>query len=365
MIVDDSSVDNPERPDYDPEYLLLENVSTFLIMPTDIEVMVFFTTNEFCIINYFTKNCGRRSTRDLFGCDDDHESDDNNNGMNSNRPHNITVVNIMANDRSFNEPSNNSNTESSNMTTAKILSETIKESTSNEMNAKMSTSENISIVKNISTTDTIVNFVSTKMPTFLFKNDDNGTQPNETNLSETTVKPSITTDDSIVEPHEKRNKQDEIEQIIKTTKSSKLLCHTATTISNNNNISEKTSNIPIHNIVTSNYDDDNDVDTATNSNITMENHLVNNSLHHSKQNNDENGEMFSEEITCDIDCVILKLKQMENYDQKKRGTTMISDYPPNDYNVKSIITILIRSDIIHGHFLKNGSFIIGRIIFRG
>ena len=63
MIVDDLSIDNQQkepsnndRPDYEPEYILLENVSTFLIMPTDIEIMIFFTTNEFCIINYFTKN---------------------------------------------------------------------------------------------------------------------------------------------------------------------------------------------------------------------------------------------------------------------------------------------------------------------
>ncbi|KAH9517705.1 hypothetical protein DERF_008346 [Dermatophagoides farinae] len=413
-----------ERPDFDPEYLLLENVSTFLIMPTDIEVMVFFTTNEFCIINYFTKNCGRRSTRDLFGCDDDDDDDDGysefSDGDDSDRPHNMTIVNIMENDQSFNEPSNN-NSNTASMTTAKILLDTIKKSTSNETNKqnkrKMSTltppmplptmatsTSTNSIVKNISTADSIVSsskFVSTKtttvMPIFPSKNDDddddNGTQPNETNLSRATTavqRPSITTDNSIVESHEKRNKKDEIEQIIVTTESSSVLCHIITATNDNNNkknkkISKTTKIPPIHSIatVTSNYDLDSN--KPTNSHV-IENHVVNKSIHHSssekkpnKETHDDvdgdvNEKIFSQEITCDIDCVMLKLKEMKNLDQRKRGMSKnfdnnnddVDEYlsSSNNYSIKSIINIMIKSDIIHGHFLKNGSFIIGRIIFR-
>ena len=326
----------------------------------------------------------------------------------------------MENDQSFNEPSNN-NSNTASMTTAKILLDTIKKSTSNETNKqnkrKMSTltppmplptmatsTSTNSIVKNISTTDSIVSsskFVSTKtttvMPIFPSKNDDddNGTQPNETNLSRATTavqRPSITTDNSIVESHEKRNKKDEIEQIIVTTESSSVLCHIITATNDNNNkknkkISKTTKIPPIHSIatVTSNYDLDSN--KPTNSHV-IENHVVNKSIHHSssekkpnKETHDDvdgdvNEKIFSQEITCDIDCVMLKLKEMKNLDQRKRGMSKNFDNNNNDdvdeylsssnnYSIKSIINIMIKSDIIHGHFLKNGSFIIGRIIFRG
>ncbi|XP_075678035.1 uncharacterized protein LOC113790267 [Dermatophagoides pteronyssinus] len=371
MIVDDLSIDNQQkepsnndRPDYEPEYILLENVSTFLIMPTDIEVMIFFTTNEFCIINYFTKNCGRRSTRDLFGCDDDDTGDDaytdNNIGIKSNRPHNITVVNIETNDRSFNEPSNNTdntNTESSNNI---VVESTTTATTLPKIEKSISIK-----VKNISTTKPII----------ISNNNDNGSSSKfiSTTTTTTTVQPSIMNDNFtriIVESHDKRNKQQKNEQIINTTTlslSSSLLCHKNTTIVNGENVSKKTTENSNRNnmeTVTNNY-----VDTA----ITNSNNIANHTFSKKKKPNDSDYDekIFAKEITCDIDCVILKRNEFKIYEKQNKRGTLSNDnddddytYPSYDYNFKNILAIIFRTNIIHEHFLKNGLSIIGRIIFR-
>ncbi|KAH9421157.1 hypothetical protein DERP_010098 [Dermatophagoides pteronyssinus] len=380
MIVDDLSIDNrqneepssssnTDRPDYEPEYILLENVSTFLIMPTDIEVMIFFTTNEFCIINYFTKNCGRRSTRDLFGCDDDDTGDDaytdNNIGIKSNRPHNITVVNIETNDRSFNEPSNNDNTDNTESSNNIVVESTTTATTLPKIEKSISIK-----VKNISTTKPII----------ISNNNDNGSSSKFISTTTTTMMPFFTKDPSImndnftriiVESHEKRNKQQKDEQIINTTtlSSSSLLCHTNTTIVNSENVSKKTTENSNRNnmeTVTINY-----VDTAA---ITNSNNITNHTFSKKKKPNDSDDydeKYFAKEITCDIDCVILKRNEFKIYEKQNKRGTLSNDnddddytYPSYDYNLKNILAIIFRTNIIHGHFLKNGLSIIGRIIFR-
>lgn len=41
--------------DFEREYLLINNVQTFLVLDRTMEVMVFFATNKFCIINYYNQ----------------------------------------------------------------------------------------------------------------------------------------------------------------------------------------------------------------------------------------------------------------------------------------------------------------------
>ncbi|UXI18097.1 neurogenic differentiation factor 1-like [Sarcoptes scabiei] len=63
------SKSNDERNviDFEKEFFWIQNVSTFVVL-SNFEVIVFFH-DEFCFINYFTSKCSRRSTKELFSCD--------------------------------------------------------------------------------------------------------------------------------------------------------------------------------------------------------------------------------------------------------------------------------------------------------